>query len=511
MGVLPILLKGFGLKAYADAPLLRALSNGVKHPDRVFVVIQLNGGNDGLNTIIPLDQYSNLARARQNILIPENKVLKLDGDLTNGFHPAMKGLQNLYNEGKINIVQSVGYPNPDFSHFRSTDIWLTAADSNQYLSTGWAGRFLADQYQDYPEGYPNAQMPDPPALQIGSLLSPMLQGPVVNMGMTITSTSSFYDLVNGIVSPAPNTKAGKELTYVRTVAQQTQLYTNVIKEAAGKATNLSTLYPNNNPLADQLKIVAQLIAGGLQTKLYVVNLNGFDTHASQVTDDNNTETGAHATLLSRLSDALAAFQDDLKLLNIEDRVAGMTFSEFGRRVASNASMGTDHGAAAPLIVFGKEVNPGFIGTNPLIPAQVRVEDNVPMQFDFRQVYTSVLTDWFGAEPTEVQQAVNGQFNILPIFKKTTAIRALQESVLSFDCYPNPCQNATQFRLQLSTSQHVEIRIFNALGEEVAIALDKEIEASEHLIPFNTQALPNGNYYCVLHAGMGRKVYMLVKV
>jgi uncharacterized protein (DUF1501 family) len=272
VAMLPVLINGFNLKGYSKSPLLRLLGKNVAHPDRVFVVIQLNGGNDGLNTVIPLDQYSNLSKARNNILINESKVLKITGTSATGLHPAMTGLRSMYDEGLVSIVQSAGYPDPNFSHFRATDIWLSGSDSNQYLNDGWAGRFLAEEYPNFPTNYPNQTMPDPPAIQIGSSVSPMVQGPAVSMGMAISDPSNFYQLIEGIVDTAPSTPAGKELTYVRLVAQQTMQYADSIKAAAAKATNKSTLYPSNNKLADQLKIVAQLVAGGLKTKIYIVNL-----------------------------------------------------------------------------------------------------------------------------------------------------------------------------------------------------------------------------------------------
>ncbi|HYG15981.1 MAG TPA: hypothetical protein VEC12_09530, partial [Bacteroidia bacterium] len=244
VSLLPIALNGFPVKAFGASPLLSLLAQRSVTNGRVLVLIQLNGGNDGLNTIIPLDQYSNLANARQNVLIPDMKVLKLQGHAQTGFHPAMTGLRTMFDNGLVNVVHDVGYPNPNFSHFRATDIWLTGSDSNQYLDSGWLGRFLDGQYPNYPDGYPNTDMPDPLAIQIGSVVSPGLQGEHASTGMAISNPDSFYQLITGTTDPAPNTPAGHELTYIRLVAQQTQLYSAVIKDAAGKAATKSTLYPN---------------------------------------------------------------------------------------------------------------------------------------------------------------------------------------------------------------------------------------------------------------------------
>ena len=510
LAALPVVLNGWGFKAYSKSPLLKLLSKSVKYPDRVLVMIQLNGGNDGLNTILPIDQYSNLSKARNNILIAESKALKITGTTATAFHPAMAGLRTMYDEGLVSVVQSVGYPDPNFSHFRSTDIWLSASDSNEYLPTGWAGRFLAEEFPNFPDGYPNTDMPDPLAVQIGSSVSPMFQGPQVSMGMAISSATNFYQLVKGVVDTAPATPAGKELTYVRHVAQQTMAYADSIKKAAGNASNKSTLYPTGNPLADQLKIVAQLIAGGMTTKMYIVTIGGFDTHAAQVDTTGGNETGAHATLLQRVSEAIFAFQDDLKLLKIDDRVAGMTFSEFGRRIASNASLGTDHGAAAPMMVFGKNVNPGIIGSNPVIASQVGNADNVPMQYDFRQVYASVLSDWFGTDQNEVLEVLGNDFDTLPIFKQSASINGLPAGVVTFDNYPNPCNGLTTFRIDTLKGGHVQIKLYDTIGRAEDLVVDQYLPAGKHEIPYKTDHLTEGNYYYVLHSGHGRMVKTLVK-
>ena len=363
--ILPVVVNGLSFRAYGSESPLFSLLGTSTDTDHVLVIMQLNGGNDGLNMVIPIEFYSNYFNARRNIAIPQNRILPIDGNTKTGLHPAMTGLQHLYNEGELAIVHAVGYPSPSFSHFRATDIWMSASDSTQNITSGWAGRYLNAEYPNYPNGYPNSVMPDPLAIQIGSVTSMTLQGPAVNMGMSISDPNSFYNLVNGVEDPAPDTPWGKELKYIRLVSQQTQQYAQVIKDAASKVTQQSA-YPSGNGLADQLRIVARLVKGGLKTRVYMVSFGGFDTHSSQV-NATDTTTGTHATLLMRVSDAIKAFMDDLKYLEIEDRVVGMTFSEFGRRIKSNSSLGTDHGAAAPLFVFGKNVSPGVVGNNPVIP------------------------------------------------------------------------------------------------------------------------------------------------
>ncbi|MEJ7672099.1 MAG: DUF1501 domain-containing protein [Chitinophagaceae bacterium] len=255
-------------------------------------------------------------------------------------------------------------------------------------------------------------MPDPLGIQIGSVTSLTFQGPAVNMGMSISNPTSFYNLLNGVEDPAPNTPAGKELKYVRLVSKQTQKYATVIKSAADKVPVQGT-YPVNNSLADQLKIVARLIKGGLKTRMYMVSYGGFDNHSLQV-NPADTTTGTHANLLRNVSDAIKAFQDDIKTLGVEERVVGMTFSEFGRRIKSNSSGGTDHGAAAPMILFGKNVTPAVWGTSPALPANASVNDNIPMQYDFRSVYASLLENWLCVKNSDLQTIMLKNFQNIPL-------------------------------------------------------------------------------------------------
>jgi uncharacterized protein (DUF1501 family) len=503
---LPFLLNGFALQAYGRSPIIEALTSAAFSTNRILVLVQLAGGNDGLNTVIPLDRYSSLSSARSNILIPSGKVLALTA--STGLHPAMTGLQTLYNNGQLLVVQSVSYPNPNFSHFRATDIWLTATDANIVGNTGWMGRYLDQDFPGYPGAYPTPSVPDPLALQIGSVVTPGLQGPTVSMGLAVTNPNASYFLPGGSDTP-PATPAGHELTFIREVAQQTQAYSTSIKTAASKGMNLSTLYPaaGQNSLSDQLKIVAQLIAGGLQTRIYVVNIGGFDTHSGQVTAADTT-LGAHATLLGKLSVGITAFEDDLRLLGAQDRVLGMTFSEFGRRIVSNASGGTDHGTAEPVIMFGSKVNAGIMGPSPVLPATPTVNDNIPLQFDFRSVYSSVLKDWFGASPSELQVAITG-----------TITNPLSSSVVSSGAiagigsggnlptkyaleqnYPNPFNPSTVIRYELPRASDVTIDVYNSAGEKIATLVDSSQSAGDHEVNFNGGTLASGVYFYRLRAG-----------
>lgn len=496
--VLPISLNGMSLRSVQNSSLLGALGKRSAN-GKVLVIIQLNGGNDGLNMVVPLDQYSNLSKARSNILLSEESVLKLKNTTKTGLHPKMTGAQRLFDNNKMSIVQSVGYPQPNFSHFRSMDIWMSASDSDKVLTTGWMGRYLDKRFPKFPQDYPNATMKDPLAIQIGPLVSLAFMGPNTNMGMAVTNPESFYNLLDNASGNVPSTPAGDELAYIRLLAQQTNEYADVIKEAASKGTNKSTKYPTGgrgSNLAEQLKIVARLIHGGLQTPVYMVSLGGFDTHSAQV-DTSDTKEGFHATLLSQLSASMEAFQDDLELLGISDRVVGMTFSEFGRRVQSNGSTGTDHGAAAPLMVFGDAVQPGIIGNNPRIPSATTVNDNVPMQFDFRQVYGSILQDWFELPSSEVKSLLGDDFNTLPIFKnnlsKIDTFADFMTQISLGTIFPNPAKDKTVVSYRTDAGGNLQLRLYDALGRLVYVYFDRSHSAGEYEFDMDLKGLKPGNY------------------
>lgn len=430
--MVPVMLDGFGIKSFAkSSALVQSLrQTSALNNDRVLVIIYLAGGNDGLNTVIPLEHYSKYYQLRTNIAIPEANVLKLAGNAATGFHPAMTGMRSLYDEGKLAIINSVSYPNPDLSHYRSTDIWMTGVDSTQYASTGWAGRYLNNRYTGYPENYPNDQMEDPLAVQIGRISTTTLLGNGQSTGITIQDPNTFYQLIGessvGIDSTLPCCDAGTLLAYIRQKQVLAVGYASEIKAAADAGRNLAA-YPDpslKNELADQLKIVARLIHGGLKSKIYYVELGGFDTHSGQV--GVSTVEGTHAQLLKKLSDAIFAFQSDLKLQGIEDNVLGMTFSDFGRRATSNASKGTDHGVGAPMFVFGTGLKRQLVGTNPdlvngLLPATPAPgvsNRDVKMQVDFRRVYSDVLNDWFGTAEGTTDQLLFRDFVTTSLFSDT---------------------------------------------------------------------------------------------
>lgn len=403
--------------------------------DRVLVIVQLDGGNDGLNTVLPLDQYSNLSIHRSNVLIPDTQALVL-GNHQTGLHPAMTGMKSLFDQNKLCIIQGVSYANPNQSHFRSSDIMNMGVDANQISDSGWAGRYLQYAFPGYPNGYPTTNMPDPLSIQIGYNAALGLMGHEVTTAQLINPwfNGGITQLQSFVNTTTPSNYAGQELEYLRNQQAYADQYANAINNAWNAGTNTQT-YPAAPPgtwsnLGNQLRIVARLIKGGLKTKIYWVRQSGYDTHDNQVDSGNKTQ-GAHALLLKELSDSLATFMTDITALGLEERIMGMTFSEFGRRVISNASGGTDHGAAGPMFVFGKYVNPTVVGANAIIPPTANWTTNVPTQFDYRQVYGAMLQGWFCVPNSDLNSIVGNSTPPAPA-TNTSCLTALPIELMRYN-------------------------------------------------------------------------------
>ena len=503
----PIFVNGIAVSALANSSLFSSI-NG--ESDRVLVLIQLNGGNDGLNTFIPLDYYDNLANLRSNVLIPENNLLTFEDTI--GLHPNMTGIKNVYENAQMSVIQSVGYPQQNRSHFRSTDIWTSGSSSSEFVNTGWLGRYFDEQYANYPEEYPNEDCPDPFAITVGSQVSQTCQGLGGNFSIAINDPTNLNPLATGGSDDVPDTLYGMELEFLRQTIEQTNAYGDSVTAAADLGVNMVD-YPADNALAQKLKNVALMISGGLQTKVYIVSIGGFDTHANQV-EINDPTIGEHATLLSSLSQAIEVFQADLNAQDLDQRVIGMTFSEFGRRIRSNASFGTDHGDAAPMILFGSCVNPGIVGDNPVIGTedQVGIETGVPMQFDFRDIYGSILMDWFEIEETMVQNLLYNDFNYMPILEPcletNTGNLSFSKAGLNLKASPNPVLSETLISFD-SANELVALTVANANGQVIETLINKTLQAGEHQITFDASHLAAGNYYVNLRMEDGRQKTILI--
>ncbi len=355
--------------------------------DTILVVVQLTGGNDGLNTVIPFadDEY---AKLRPTLRLPTAQIKKLNDHV--GLHPAMEGLAGLLQDQALCVLQGIGYPNPSQSHFRSMDIWQ-AASSAATLTEGWLGKalkklpavqsfHLAGNNESAPLALAGAPVRVP---SVASLEDFQLR----LAGLSSGDKKEQRTLIEAVAQP----KQGQPglLDFVQRTAVNTYASSRRLQEI-GKNYEPKAPYPNT-PLANHLKLAAQLIDAGLGARLFYVSIDGFDTHANQL--------NAHANLLRQVSDAMTAFYKDMAARGHKDRILMMTFSEFGRRAKENGSKGTDHGSAAPMLLVGGKVKAGVVGDHPSL-TQLET-GNLKHHTDFRQVYAAILEHWLGVPSRDV--------------------------------------------------------------------------------------------------------------
>ena len=365
--------------------------------DKTLVIIQLSGGNDGLNTVVP---YRNdiYYKARPNIAIPSEKVLKLNDEV--GLNPAMESLRGLYDNGLVNIINNVGYPNPDRSHFRSMDIWQTASESTEYLNTGWIGRYLDAKCVGNCVPYQ--------ALEIDDTLSLSMKGAKVK-ALSVQDPEKLYKQVSAnFINKVAQNKAVNEhdnvaylyKTLAETASSAEFLHTK--QHAAQKIYKSTNQYPQGE-LGQRLKTISELIVSGMPTNIYYVSISGFDTHFNQVNQQER--------LLKNYADSLSVFVNDLKKNNKFKDVAIMTFSEFGRRVKQNASGGTDHGTANNVFLISDNLKrPKVLNEAPNL---TDLDDgDLKFSIDFRQIYSSLLQDWLKTSDNAILSKSFQSLNLL---------------------------------------------------------------------------------------------------
>ncbi len=438
-----------------SSPLTAALADG--NEDRVLVLIRLKGGNDGLNTFIPVHDFGTYQSLRPDIYIPRSETVDLTSTLS--LHPRLAPLSNFWNEGQMRVVQNVGYPDQSLSHFRSSDIWATTSDADEIVGSGVLGRYLNNIYPDFLSTPPET----PPAIQIGGVGNLLFNNADdFNYAISTENPTQLYDIARTgqlyDVNDVPDCTYGEQLSYIRAVANTTFRYAGVLSEAFDAGVN-SAEYENDR-LGDQLALVARLLRGQLGTRLFVVELGGFDTHADQA--------DSHANLLNSLSKNIAAFYNDLADGGIDERVLGMTFSEFGRRVYQNGSNGTDHGAAAPLMLFGKGLN-GNGTTGGLPDLQNANNGNLGYQVDFRSVYATVLSNWLCIDPDLVDSLMGQRFermNDLGLYcQGTTSTRTPDRAEqLKMNAYLSGGDVVIDY--ELPSNARVGIHFFDVSGQKL---------------------------------------------
>jgi len=384
-----LFLSQLPIRAFAKSPLAMDASN-----NNILVLIQLKGGNDGLNTIIPYYDFGTYKSLRPKIHIKKDNSVLLNKDF--GMHQAMNPLKPLWDKGMMKVINNVGYPNANMSHFRSTDIWTSSSDAHKMEATGWLGRYLENEIQS--EGIP-------PAVEIGGESDFSFQGKLGQLSLNVENPKDLYKVAQtGEYFERLNksSKYHEELDYLRSVCNATKQYAKSIKDADQRG-KVEADYKGNS-LSRQLKQVAKLIKGNLGSRVYMVTLEGFDTHAFQ--------GWKHENLLKELSEGIQAFYQDLSAAKLQNEVLTMTFSDFGRRIEENGSRGTDHGTAAPVMMFG-----GGLGSSKIIGEasdlrQLDGNGNLVHSIDFRQVYASVLQDWMGTDNGTARTVLKGDFDSL---------------------------------------------------------------------------------------------------
>ncbi|MEO0794903.1 MAG: DUF1501 domain-containing protein [Verrucomicrobiota bacterium] len=392
---------GLGMVAFSGfAPsfLVSTAQAGVAAPEtgrQILVLVQLAGGNDGLNTCIPF-QNDEYYRLRPDLAIKEGR-RKLTDELA--LHPSCEGMERLWKEGDLSIIQNVGYPNPNRSHFRSTEIWETATDSDVIGSTGWIGRYLDNNCNG--AGHSN----DPDLLHIGDELPGHFMADEIHSvfglpgrGRMRSKSKSELALLEELTAAPASTESGN---YLQHMIMDSIVTEKRVQQIVDKYKPQAT-YPGNN-LGRSLNKIAAMVAANMETRIFFVSQGGYDTHANQL--------GGHASRLTELSTALAAFQQDLKRHKLDDQVLTVVFSEFGRRPNQNGSKGTDHGTAAPLFVMGGSVENNLIGQGPDL-VNLKNKD-LQHQIDFRQVYSTIIQNWLRADPKAV---LGGSFSTLPFLR-----------------------------------------------------------------------------------------------
>lgn len=494
-----MMLGSLPLTALFQSPLAFALNND--NDERILVLIRFKGGNDGLNMVVPVYDYDRYRNLRPAIHIPENQMFNLSDRIA--MPNTMQPLQPLWEEGMMKIVHSVGYENQNLSHFRSSDIWASASEPDVVDESGWLGRLLETSYPDFLVNPPEI----PPAIQIGGIGNQaFIDSMNVNISVSVNDPNELYEIAqNGQlydVNNLPSCLYGDQLGYMRAVANSTFFYAEAIKEAYDAGSNQVEY---SGYLGNQLAIVARLIKGNLGTSLYMVTLDGFDTHAGQ--------NDVHPRLMMDVANSVRAFYDDLAFADKAKSVLSMTVSEFGRRPDQNASAGTDHGAGAPMLLFGEGLNGnGFVGAEPDLQNFDR-NGNIIYDIDFREIYATVLENWLCVEAPTVNSVLGSSFNRLDLgiaCAATTSINGVAAPAIQHSVRYISAQQV-DIVYTLPSATQVRVDVFNILGQPVATLVDAYQLAGEYQVTFTSRGyLASGQYFYRIQAG-NRAVSQAIRI
>jgi len=504
------------LTASAPSPLTAAIANA--DTDSILILIRLSGGNDGLSTVIPIEQYDTYANARPNIYIPESKILKLTDEF--GIPTYMNSLEPMWGAGQVKAVHGVGYENQSLSHFTGSDIYantdLTTTGFDG-LNTGWMGRYFENIYPDYLVNPPAA----PAAIQIGNFGSLVFQGEETNYAFVTSNIDQLEEIAESGVqyslddSLFNNCMYGDQLKFLRGVANTTYEYSGLIHEAYERGQN--QVQYQDNGFARQLALLARLIKGNLGTKVYMISMGGFDTHGNQPL--------AHERLMSNLSIAINNFYEDIAFTQQDEKVLSMTFSEFGRRIFENGSNGTDHGKAAPTLFFGSGLNgSAFVGEHPSLESP-NGRGNLEYTMDFRDLYATVLAEWLCVPIPLVEQhlldhpyaPVDLGFNCSGVefppivYSDEPPTPPMPEDPVAEDPTPElleaivhkpfyPTKSTPHIYLEMPFTAHVDIQLYNILGQNVGTVYNQIVSEGSTEINIR-ESLPS-------HLSTGKYIYRI---
>ena len=459
--------------------------------DRTLILIRLEGGNDGLNTIIERgnDEYYNV---RPTLGISEADMWNLSDEI--GMPNTTLPLQPLWEAGRMKVIHNVGYPLPNYSHFGASDIWASGLDRQGPHDSGWIGRAMEAEYGSFMETPPSV----PPAIQIGIQNNLVFSGTSSNMSLAISNPTEFYRIAQQgqlyNTSELNDCPDQSQLKYARQTANSAFRYSAAIQEAYTKGT-IKSEYPDNY-LAEQLAIVARLIKGQLGTKVYMVTLGGFDTHEYQ-----NSDTG-HPTLMTYLSESVAAFMADMDADNLGDKVLGMTFSEFGRKIFENGSLGTDHGTSGPMLLFGgASLGNGFVGTPPDL---INTNEYGDMQYDidFRSVYGSVLGGWLGLDDRVVNHVLGDQVKLDGLIPPGDFPSGLNAQDILLGYKSSKISGSIDIQYSIAKGSNTRLSLIKLNGTPYRTLFDNYIERGSYTYTLDPQktVVATGNYMLELRSG-----------
>ncbi|MGB2127901.1 MAG: DUF1501 domain-containing protein [Flavicella sp.] len=520
-----LLLNGHNVRAFSETALLNNIPEEVID-GRTLVMVQMFGGNDGLNTVIPKDQYDDYASLRPTIKLNNtgpNAAIDLDNTMSSDkqvmIHPSLTGFKSLYDAGKLNIIQSVGYPIVNKSHFAARALMFKGGDGtpeNVNKPNGWMARFLHS-------GYDHTKYADPLGIQLGSK-KPSIgfhseHEHKVDVNLSGQDPSDYYSVISNIGNPAPDVATASEyadnIDFITGIETSANNYSGRISSVFDAGNNSNVTYPNED-LANQLKTVARMIKGGSKTKIFLVLIGGFDNHAGQV-QSGSSHLGQHADLLKTVGDSIKAFQDDIEALGVAEKVVTATFTEFGRKPRENGNLGTDHGNLGPMFVIGKHVQGGVTGNNMDLSNIVKHFDETKMQHDYRQVFSTLLSDFLGATPSVIEGTEFTPFdgeNKLALIQDahsvaSTDINAIQES--SMFVAPNPVYDTCVLKYTASNMFRGHIVIYGMNGGQ-AFHLPHDFTPGMNHIPLNIEHLTSGTYITAIKDSYGKTMgtFQLIK-